>query len=398
MSLSATITKTVNSAVISTVKGYITEFASRLSNELGAKENKKKEWKSDDIVALWNEIAKDFVLKKGGKEKSAPEDASQQCMHVFGKGDKRDTQCTDKISEKSETKKYCVRHYKQQEKDKSKNDGEKVEGECCYILTKGDNEGKECHAKVSSKSESGKYCSKHAGEDKKTKKVDKSECIKYITNQLKENDDVQSTFEKVLKKYGYMFVYNLEHFLPKTYSQHRPVIDEIIENGREEFESDIAEFEEKAAKELKKKEKKSKKDSKKSDTEEDDGEKEESKPVKSGSSKKEESKPVKSGSKKKEVEEKEEEDIEEEEVVEEEEEEVVEEEEKEEIKIKIKAKKYKTGELAGEAYFIDKDSKIEFLLNLDDKSVSHKVVDGKKVSLTASDKKIVLSSGLSVSK
>ncbi|MDD4931694.1 MAG: hypothetical protein PHG66_06145, partial [Candidatus Colwellbacteria bacterium] len=74
-----------------------------------------------------------------------------------------------------------------------------------------------------------------------------------------------------------------------------------------------------------------------------------------------------------------------------EEEEVVEEEvvEEEEEDVKIIAKKFKAGEFKGQVYFIDGKTNTTFLLNTKERTVSHKIVDDKKVVLESKDLNII---------
>ena len=365
-SFSATINKTINAVIVSTVKNYVNEFASRIVKEVNSKDGKKKEWKVEDFVSLWNGVAKEFVVKKGGKkEKSEPVDPDCQCVHVFGKGDKKDERCAEKISDKSTTKMYCVRHYKQQEKDKKpKKDGEECSGECCYILTKGENEGDECGVKVSAKSKSGKFCSKHIGEEKKAKKINKTELLKFIREKTKDVDEedgeaLKEALKEVETKFGYMTLYNMDTLAPKMYEKFQTTIDELIDDGREDNSESIKEAEEEAEEESKKETKKGS----------------DKKVVKSGSDKKvvksgyEDGEKLVAGSPRLKDVKNEEEEVED-----------------EEEELSIKAKKFKSGDLKGQVYFIDEKTETTFLLNSVDRTVSHKVVDNKKVNLSSEDK------------
>ena len=320
-SLSQTICKTVNDSIISTVNNYIREFSSKLVKEVNS--SKKKEWKEEDFVDIWNTVAKEFIFKKSSKKGKSEEvvvEENCQCHHVYGKGDMKDKKCQERISEKSETKKFCVRHYKGGDKVSSKvsDDGkENHEKGCCHIRTKGENEGQECGVKVSSKSESGKFCSKHASLNEKEKK----------------------SSEKKEKKSS-------------------------------------------EKKEKKSSEKKEKKSSEKKETTEDEEKKETTEDEEKwiGKSLYADGKKLPPASPRrtmKNIVDTNEETNEDEEIIEDEDEEEL---------LPIIAKRFKSGKYKGEAYFTDSESNTVFMLNVNDQSVSHKVINDEKVVIDDSDK------------
>jgi hypothetical protein len=387
-------------ALKSTIKGYINEFSKVLAKKL----KNEDEWTSSKIIEIWNGIAKDLVVKKGGKKSDKEVDPdAPQCCHKFGKGEKNGEQCQEKVSDKSSTGKYCVKHYKQDEKEKKHKEDKTCLGKCSYTLTKGDNAGDECGLNVTSKSKSGKYCSKHISQEKNEKKFNKVDYIKFLKDQLKGEDiDVDKVLSEVVKKFGFMSVYNMESFAPKIFEEIADEVGEFIESNVDDHSEEVKEFLDQRDEEEKKKKKEKSKKKVSSDDEESDGEEEskessnkkkdksgsnkskkndeeeEEKPSKSGSNKskkndeEEEEKPSKSGSNKSKKKN----------------------DEEEEKKQSIKAKKFKTGELTGEVYF--EHNNVQYLLNSKNKSVGFKVVNDKKKELSNEDKKIIKEIGLNV--
>lgn len=159
--------KAIIQSIKKTIKGYIEEFSSTLEIELNS--GKKRDWNTDYFIVLWNKIATNNPKKN---EKEA-DPSVPQCEHMYRKGDKKDKRCTEKVSEKSETKSFCSRHYKKEIAKDAKKPDEKNDKFCCYVLTKGKNKDDECGAKISDKCDKGKYCSKHRNTDDKKEKPKK---------------------------------------------------------------------------------------------------------------------------------------------------------------------------------------------------------------------------------
>jgi hypothetical protein len=76
-----------------------------------------------------------------------------KCIYKFVKGDKEGQECGVKVSTKSETGEYCTRHLPK---------GGSTDGKTCkWKMTKGDRQGEDCGKKVSPKCEHGVACSAH---------------------------------------------------------------------------------------------------------------------------------------------------------------------------------------------------------------------------------------------
>lgn len=58
--------------------------------------------------------------------------------------------------------------------------------------------------------------------------------------------------------------------------------------------------------------------------------------------------------------------------------------------LKIFVKKFQTGSLEGEHYFFDKKTNTTFGLNIKDRTVHYKIIDGEKVALNSNDRSRLL--------
>ena len=172
------IQKAIDASIRSAVKGYITEFAERLTEQVNA----DKKINATKIMDLWTKLTEDENVKIGARKKTeeVTDPSLPSCEHMITKGDRKDRKCCGKISKNSKTQKYCSKHYKQNEKSE---DGDKTD--CCtYILKRGDHEGEECGKRTTNGSE---ICSKHKGDKKKkeTKTTEKSETSEKKTDAKK---------------------------------------------------------------------------------------------------------------------------------------------------------------------------------------------------------------------
>jgi hypothetical protein len=125
------------------------------------------------MIDVWNEIVPDYLIKLGQAPKvSSPTVVSGKiCAYFFPKAKKG---CTCEVSVRSKSGLWCSKHLKQDEK---KNDETKTSSptapvvECEYVPTKGNNPNVKCTNVVSSKSKSGKFCSRHMKTGEKTEKL-----------------------------------------------------------------------------------------------------------------------------------------------------------------------------------------------------------------------------------
>lgn len=185
--------KTVNSGLETlmrqTMKSVIEELASQIADKIDEGEKPS----AKEIIVMWNSVIKDSKLKIGGKKKDKDIDPNvDQCEHIFAKGEKSGKQCTDAVSDKSKSGKYCSKHYVQGEKEKKSSSDDEAENlKCVYRLKKGEKLGQECKRNVSSKSPSKQFCSKHLKEEEKDDKEVKKK--KGKKNEKKEKKQLKVT-------------------------------------------------------------------------------------------------------------------------------------------------------------------------------------------------------------
>jgi hypothetical protein len=171
-SFETSVCSAIENSFKSIIKNYISEFAVVLTDKI----NTNKNLTNEEVVELWNNIANDLVIKSGSRKKSSGDELKEGgCNHIFTKGDREGKICNDKISKNSSSEKFCSRHYKQNEKEDEKNNGDEKDNDiitCCYELKKGNNIGKECGKKVTKGST---FCSKHKDSEKAVVKGDKKD-------------------------------------------------------------------------------------------------------------------------------------------------------------------------------------------------------------------------------
>ncbi len=145
------------------------------------------------IVNIWNKIMKDDKMKidekkekkevakeKKEKKEVTKEKKDAKCEYKFIKGEKIGECCGSNVSDKSETGKYCSKHYKDENKEtknkkETKDKDSKKNTKCKHVMTTGKRIMETCDEKVSDKSTTGKFCSKHLKDDKDTKKIEEEE-------------------------------------------------------------------------------------------------------------------------------------------------------------------------------------------------------------------------------
>jgi len=165
-SFDISVRKAIDQSIQKIISGYVIEFSTKLAESLN---NEKKNLNTtESLIVLWNKTMNNKITQSpSSRQKKVIDPSIPQCIHVYGKGDKKDQKCSDKVSEKSISKSFCSRHYKQNESDKSTSKDVKDNSiGCCYIFTRGKNKDNECGGKISDK---GKYCSKHCDQNSDTK-------------------------------------------------------------------------------------------------------------------------------------------------------------------------------------------------------------------------------------
>jgi hypothetical protein len=128
----------------------------------------KKDTTQDELIKHWNTIAPGYVINLAASAKSpkATTVPGSVCCFYYIRSKK---ECDQPVSVKSVSGKYCSKHLKEEGKPVKQAKVEVSKTECCYVNTKGDNVGKKCTSNVSTKSTTGKYCSKHAKTAEKEK-------------------------------------------------------------------------------------------------------------------------------------------------------------------------------------------------------------------------------------
>ncbi len=121
-----------------------------------------------ELTELWEKLPGKPKAKGKSKDKK-----SSGCVAIIATGDRKGDPCDVKISDKSETGNYCSRHLKKYE-GKTGNGG----NGCKAKLNSGNRKDKLCDAKVKGK---GEYCARHAkleeskSDDDNEEEEDKSE-------------------------------------------------------------------------------------------------------------------------------------------------------------------------------------------------------------------------------
>ena len=178
-SLTKSINNSITKAIVSSVKGYVKEFASKLASEIASIDDIDEE----KIIEIWNAIASEFQLSK----KKKVNEESEKCSHIIKTGVNKDKECGKSVSQKSESKKFCNKHCKNENKGEVK--------KCEFSIKSGDRKGEDCGANVSSKSKSGCYCSKHC---KNEDKVKEKRSVK-SGNKKKKSEEVDEVKKKPVK-------------------------------------------------------------------------------------------------------------------------------------------------------------------------------------------------------
>src|SRR6185437_6918376 len=119
----------------------------------------------EELVATWNKgasfkVDKDKVKSSRSGEKKTFEGTS--CKAYLISGAKKGSICGQLCSVKSPSRMYCARHLKQEGKPPQEIKADPViTTTCSATVGKGDRKGQVCGIKVSAKSKTGKYCSRH---------------------------------------------------------------------------------------------------------------------------------------------------------------------------------------------------------------------------------------------
>jgi hypothetical protein len=231
----------------------------------------KNQLNKEDIMSLWNDTSHDFMshLKYRsssdvGKKLNDNRD-DKECHHIYEKGAKKGIKCDLVFSKKSISKKYCVKHYKQNENNKEDKEGKnnkqkekEKRKECIYIIIKGKNEGNNCEKKASKKSIYGDYCLKHSrlkelkecspkSEIHNRDELDRQQDIhpqKKIINKLyllkfineliyditDKKDEIQTNdmIRQVVSEFGLDTIYNMKTLIPYMYIEIKDYVEGYI--------------------------------------------------------------------------------------------------------------------------------------------------------------------------
>ena len=268
-----------------TINDYINDFAEGVISEL----EEKKSITKNDIITIWNVTVakdKDLLLKTKGKQNKNEDKPG--CIHEKTKPPNAGEKCGCKVSLKSVTQLYCSKHYKAYEEKKEEKKG------CRHQKKDGDF----CNKGIGKNSKTGLYCCKHITHEQ-PKRINKTQFAKSVKEKLEENDNDMDVVLKLLEdEFGWVAIYNFEKLSTKLYKMYHDQIDEYIQNTRDDHEDEIKKLE---------KSKEDKKSDDEVDVEDKNSDVEEEKPKKSGkklskksnsSEDEEEKKPKKSGKKK----------------------------------------------------------------------------------------------------
>jgi hypothetical protein len=156
------ISKSLSASIIAACETHLTTLVIRLSEEL----SKNNKCTQNEVINIWNDIAPDYsiILNKSIK-KTIP---GKICCFEYVRSKKM---CDKEVSIESKTGNYCTRHLKSKLENPKKKAEENTEiNHCEYEFIRGTNAGSICNGKVSEKSKTRKYCSKHLKQEEK--KVD----------------------------------------------------------------------------------------------------------------------------------------------------------------------------------------------------------------------------------
>ncbi len=247
----SSVTKSVN-ILLSKVEDCVSKFADILVKE------EKEEWKPEDLIVLWNSISPDFSIMKKGASCS-----DEQCEHVYQKEPRNGERCDGKIYEKSETQKYCVKHYKADEKPKKSKVSVPNDCLCIYIKKSGEEVGEPCNKKVTANSKTKQYCAKHISEEKI--KIPTTEIMAKFFKEKKldevDEENLDETIKKILKeclkKYTIIGVYTLKKTSPKFYKKYSSYVNSFLsEELLNKYKEILTQFEEEQKIDQEKKDKK----------------------------------------------------------------------------------------------------------------------------------------------
>jgi cobalamin biosynthesis protein CobT len=382
------ISSAINDVVMSSIKTTISEYMEQFSLVLASKinEDRKAIWTSDSIQEIWGGIASDLVLplvkeSKSKSEKKAKKvlTSDEHCIHVFGKGSKKDEQCESRVSEKSSSGNYCGKHFKQNEKEVSNPKKKESLGECVYINTKGSRKGEECGKNVSPDSKTVSYCKKHINKEeaeeekvsKPKKKESLGECVYINTKGSRKGEECGKNVSPDSKTVSYC----------KKHINKEEAEEAEEEEAEEEEAEEEAEEEEEEAEEAEEEAEEEEEEAEEAEEEEAEEEEEEAE------------------AEEEEVEAEEEEEAEEVEVEAEEEEEVeiVEVEAEEEEEVEIVLSKMKGEQFTGMLKYKDLEEKKVYIVHEDDTEVIIGRYSKKKSKpLTKKEKTRVLSLGFKI--
>ena len=146
-----------------------------------------------DLLDIWNTVAPEYVVNLEASAKKRTEITTipgKICAFYYVRSKKA---CDCEVSMKSPSGKYCSRHLKEEGKPEKAPKETQPKVQCCYENTKGDFIGKRCESNVSPNSVTGKYCSKHAksAEKEKTSKKKDEDAVEEVAFTPKFNKELK---------------------------------------------------------------------------------------------------------------------------------------------------------------------------------------------------------------
>lgn len=166
----------------------------------------------EELLSVWNSVAPEYVieLEASTKKKQPTIVSGKICCFHFVRSNK---DCDREVSVKSTTGKYCSRHLKEESKtpeDSPSPSAGSPKSKCEYEFKHGSKEGERCTSNVSDKSSTGKFCSKHAKtqEREKSPKKEKSKSKSKSNSKAekKEEEHNAPVFAPRLNKFLHIYV------------------------------------------------------------------------------------------------------------------------------------------------------------------------------------------------
>jgi hypothetical protein len=164
------------------------------------------------VLEIWNQVGTSYKIKLEmiNKKQQITTIPGTTCEFYFTRNKEN---CKKEVSIKSATKKFCSRHISEETKAPKQPKVEENVAKCIHEFKSGVRMKKQCGAKVSTKSATGKYCSRHFLTNEKPKTEKKEETkepekvnfneklnayVDTVNNWVIDKDDKKTVFAKVI--------------------------------------------------------------------------------------------------------------------------------------------------------------------------------------------------------